>query len=580
MATASFDHTWNTVELTSEQRNELETVARIQSDHLTAKKRYLLRYTLWSACALALIGGAEAIFLFVLPSDKIFGLQLWILFPAAVCVALCYLLFAIATKHLLRLGRRFKSSRSLCGTLNGMNFKIANGTFCIVAFIFAKVFLLDDLSKGIFTAFLCNLLFSWKSLKIQRVVQKFCYSGREDKVKECQFLDRCIDQLRKSKRKYRLLRQQSSSSASSVNNRAATLVSIDQELVAVPAARKNPCRLEPPHHYFNKKIRSAVKKIQSEKEMQREAEVIASKLFRWLLPLAAIELRREDFSPYLTEEDLAKFGEYFQNSEHIHFCDLLNFVSFYIQSRNHLAESIKSIQAAARAFDMICSGFCVVLCAAFVALLYPDLRAAVQAGSAIFFGSAFVFGQTVRGLFEALVVIFIAHPFDIGDFIKISPDGQLQSPDNLECVRVLSIGLLAIGVKKEDGSTLTIPNNQLTAKTIYNMNRSTTLYECITLLVSFAATSEQRLRLKEQLQLFTKLKPELYKEQLILFVDSFEVYLWQSVVVLFEHNSLSTLHYYDPVERNLVRSEFLTQAHQVAKDLGIEYQPIKILQQL
>ncbi|CAG9464724.1 unnamed protein product [Pedinophyceae sp. YPF-701] len=79
----------------------------------------------------------------------------------------------------------------------------------------------------------------------------------------------------------------------------------------------------------------------------------------------------------------------------------------------------------------------------------------------------FVFGNTLKNLFESALLLFATHPFDVGDAIIV--EGQMYF--------VQEIALLRTHVKHAVGSHTWIPNHVLNGMTIVNLSRSDCRWE-------------------------------------------------------------------------------------------------------
>lgn len=110
-------------------------------------------------------------------------------------------------------------------------------------------------------------------------------------------------------------------------------------------------------------------------------------------------------------------------------------------------------------------------------------------------GFAFIFGNSIKNLFEAVLYLFVQHPFDVGDIlildsgvgdrVKAHPRFQnhrfltmqpSQAPEvQVEIVapiQVEEISLSTIVVRRGDGVRMWVPTTQLVPKTCQNISRS------------------------------------------------------------------------------------------------------------
>ena len=93
----------------------------------------------------------------------------------------------------------------------------------------------------------------------------------------------------------------------------------------------------------------------------------------------------------------------------------------------------------------------------------------------------FIFGSSASRAFEAAVMIFAVHPFNIGDWIVI--DGNNY--------KVLSLGINSTKLADLVGEVIYVPTSQLAQKPILNLSRSGELWMKIGLFVDIGITQQQ-----------------------------------------------------------------------------------------
>eukprot|EP00873_Tetraselmis_striata_P034786 jgi/Tetstr1/455050/TSEL_041906.t1 len=93
-----------------------------------------------------------------------------------------------------------------------------------------------------------------------------------------------------------------------------------------------------------------------------------------------------------------------------------------------------------------------------------NLVAGLTTFSALFVGLSFIFGNSIRIMFEALLFLFNEHPYDVGDIVSID-----DNPYEIKKVR-----LLYTVMEDTSGHTLFISSKELLEKRISNWTRSKT----------------------------------------------------------------------------------------------------------
>eukprot|EP00727_Mastigamoeba_balamuthi_P002908 m51a1_g12614 hypothetical protein (629) ;mRNA; f:1439-4005 len=82
--------------------------------------------------------------------------------------------------------------------------------------------------------------------------------------------------------------------------------------------------------------------------------------------------------------------------------------------------------------------------------------------SSFFLGFSFVFGESVKGMWESILAIFVIRPFELGDRIELGSSGTLQ---------VVKMHLLSSEAVTPDGRLHIIPNNQFFRNVVVNHKR-------------------------------------------------------------------------------------------------------------
>ena len=98
--------------------------------------------------------------------------------------------------------------------------------------------------------------------------------------------------------------------------------------------------------------------------------------------------------------------------------------------------------------------------------------------SSVFLAFVFVFGNSLRNMYESVIFLFVMHPYDVGDALFISGDW----------CQVEEIALQYTQVVRYDGVKIWYPNYVLCAGAVMNITRSAKRWEsfkvscCFTLL--------------------------------------------------------------------------------------------------
>lgn len=117
---------------------------------------------------------------------------------------------------------------------------------------------------------------------------------------------------------------------------------------------------------------------------------------------------------------------------------------------------------------------------AFLVILDVGLAALFTTISTIFLSASFVFGETLKQIFQSLVFVFITHPYDVGD--KIVIDGKTYVVKEID---FLSSTFLY------GGQVTYVENSVLLDKFIVNIRRSSIQCDTTELNLNYSTTNEQ-----------------------------------------------------------------------------------------
>mmetsp|Transcript_24642 Transcript_24642/g.68574 ORF Transcript_24642/g.68574 Transcript_24642/m.68574 type:complete len:1128 (+) Transcript_24642:278-3661(+) len=83
--------------------------------------------------------------------------------------------------------------------------------------------------------------------------------------------------------------------------------------------------------------------------------------------------------------------------------------------------------------------------------------------SSVLLAASFIFGNSVKTVYEAAIFLFVVHPFDVGDCIELAGEQQYT---------VVAINLMVVTLLHSNGSRVYHPINQLAAQPLTNVSRS------------------------------------------------------------------------------------------------------------
>ncbi|KAG2199375.1 hypothetical protein INT47_001557 [Mucor saturninus] len=171
------------------------------------------------------------------------------------------------------------------------------------------------------------------------------------------------------------------------------------------------------------------------------------------------------------------------------------------RERKNLTRSMRDLSQATGKLDVIgmivfIIIWVVIVCAAFGVNVGTDLMP-LWSG---FIAASFVFGTSAKDAFEAIIFVFVTHPFDSGDRVFIQGENWV----------VHNVGLLVTTFLKWDGSIVYAKNSVLTTQYIINVRRSGRTSEGVDLQIAFTTPAWKIRKLTEHMVQWCNQYPKLY----------------------------------------------------------------------
>ncbi|KAI9188668.1 hypothetical protein H9P43_000089 [Blastocladiella emersonii ATCC 22665] len=214
---------------------------------------------------------------------------------------------------------------------------------------------------------------------------------------------------------------------------------------------------------------------------KNDARKLARGLFLFLCPVGRNTLVLEDLKPYIpSEQDCKEFFDLFdKNSDkEISKREFRDVIVSIFKERRNLSESLGHLEMIVGRLNAICMGICCFI-SIFVWLLFFQVNASniLVSFTSVMVTGTFIFGNTARGAFESLILMFVIHPFDIGDRIAI--EGEMFTVDYM--------GITYSQLRKGDGQEVYYPNSLLMSKVVSNVRRAGDQSDTIQIDVPFAS---------------------------------------------------------------------------------------------
>ncbi|XP_021855805.2 mechanosensitive ion channel protein 10 [Spinacia oleracea] len=172
--------------------------------------------------------------------------------------------------------------------------------------------------------------------------------------------------------------------------------------------------------------------------------------------------------------------------------------------------------------------------------------------------AVFVFGNSCKTLFEAIIFVFVMHPFDVGDRCVI--DETLMVVEEMNILMTIFL--------KWNMEKVCYPNAVLATKSIGNYYRSPDQGDSFKFSIDYRTPLPMIEQLKHRIKLYVEQNSHYWHPEHSLVVKEIENIHKIKMVLFFTH----TMNFQDITEKSRRRSEFVLQLKNIFDDLEISYQ--------
>ncbi|KAK9840563.1 hypothetical protein WJX81_001411 [Elliptochloris bilobata] len=138
------------------------------------------------------------------------------------------------------------------------------------------------------------------------------------------------------------------------------------------------------------------------------------------------------------------------------------------RERRNLAVQLKDTKSVVGRLKLVLLLLLHIVAAFFYLLIFNvDIQKLWVFISSLIIGSAFVFGNSMKQLFESVIFLFVVHPYDVGDCLLIEGTGAGTGKFFVE-----EISLATTVMRRSDGTRHWYPNPKLVLLPILNLTRS------------------------------------------------------------------------------------------------------------
>ncbi|KAK7280609.1 hypothetical protein RJT34_25674 [Clitoria ternatea] len=294
---------------------------------------------------------------------------------------------------------------------------------------------------------------------------------------------------------------------------------------------------------------------------ENEAKAAAKKIFQNVARRGCRYIYPVDLMRFMQEDEAAKTMNLFEGASEagkISKSALKNWVVNAFRERRALALTLNDTKTAVNKLHRMLN-FLVAIIILIVWLLILEIA---TTKFLLFVSSqlvlvAFIFGNTCKTIFEAIIFLFVMHPFDVGDRCDI--DGVQMIVEEMNILTTIFLGF--------DNKKIMVPNSVLATKAINNYYRSPDMGDILEFHIHIATPVEKIALIKQRINsYFDSKKEHWYPSPFIVFKDhdilnSVKMAIWPTHRMNFQNMG----------ERYIRRSLLIEEMIKIFRELDINY---------
>ncbi|XP_019059107.1 PREDICTED: mechanosensitive ion channel protein 4-like [Tarenaya hassleriana] len=292
-----------------------------------------------------------------------------------------------------------------------------------------------------------------------------------------------------------------------------------------------------------------------------EAKLAARKIFQNVSEPGSRFIYLEDLLRFLSEEEAERAMDLFEGASESHRISkscLKNWVVNAFRERRALALTLNDTKTAVNRLHHIIN----VLVGIVIVVIWLLILGIASTKFLLLISSqlllaAFVFGNSCKTVFEAIIFLFVMHPFDVGDRCEI---------DGVQMI-VEEMNILTTVFLRYDNQKIVYPNSLLGTKAIANYYRSPDMGDGIEFFIHISTPAERIAAMKQRILSYVDNKKDhWYPAPMIIFKDmdglnSVRIAIWLTHKM--NHQNMG--------ERWTRRGQLLEEIAKICKELDIQY---------
>ncbi|XP_051131453.1 mechanosensitive ion channel protein 10-like [Andrographis paniculata] len=293
-----------------------------------------------------------------------------------------------------------------------------------------------------------------------------------------------------------------------------------------------------------------------------EAREAAYRIFKNVAKEGHKYIEEDDLLRFLPKEEVENAIPLFEGaaeSKRIKRSAFRNWVVKAYNERKYLAHSLTDAKTAIEELNRLASALILVV----IIIVWFLLMEIATTQVLVFIASqillvVFMFGNTAKTVFEAIIFVFIVHPFDVGDRCVV--EGAQMIVDEMNILTTIFL--------KPDNEKVYYPNAVLATKAISNFNRSPEMMgDSVEFAVDFSTSVESIAALKSKIKVYLESKPQQWNPNHMVQMKE----IVDADKMIMELYVTHTLNFQNAGERGNRRSDLVLELKRILEELRIRY---------
>ncbi|KAH7847777.1 hypothetical protein Vadar_030145 [Vaccinium darrowii] len=298
---------------------------------------------------------------------------------------------------------------------------------------------------------------------------------------------------------------------------------------------------------------------------ERQAQAAAKNIFLNVAKPLAKCIYLEDLMLFLREDEALKTMSLLQGANEgkgISKRALKNFMVSAFKERRALSLSLNDTKSAVNKIHRLLN----IAVSILILVIWLLILKITTTHFLIFLGTELLlvglFGKTLKTTFEAIIFLFVKHPFDVGDRCEV---------DGVQMV-VEEMNILTTVFLRHDNLKIIYPNCLLATKPISNYYRSPDMRDAVDFCIHIATPMEKIAMMKENITRYVEKRSDLWHPSPMIVLRDVEDMNRLKFSVWLSHR----MNHQDMFERWARRSVLLEEMIKILRELDIEYRMLAI----